>query len=123
MNKVEKAIENHKNHYPCSTAVLSAFAEEAGISEEEALTISRPMAGGRMGICGAVLSAEYVIEKIYGDKAEEKKAEFERRFIAMNQSVVCRELKGIGTGKVLRSCRGCVTDAAQLLAEFCNESE
>lgn len=123
MRKAEQAVENHKNHYPCSSAVLSAFAEDAGISEQEALQISRPMAGGRMGKCGAVLAAEYVIEKIYGDQAETKKQEFEQKFIDMNQSIVCRELKGIGTGKVLRSCRGCVTDAAELLEKFCNQSE
>jgi len=123
MRKAEQAVANHKNHYPCSTAVLSAFAETAGLSEKEALLIAKPMAGGRMGKCGAVLAAEYVLEKIYGEKAEAKKQELERRFMEMNRSVVCRELKGIGTGKVLCSCRQCVTDAAELLEEFCNQSE
>ncbi|MEE5992220.1 MAG: C-GCAxxG-C-C family protein [Oscillospiraceae bacterium] len=123
MRKAEQAVANHKNHYPCSTAVLSAFAETAGLSEKEALLIAKPMAGGRMGKCGAVLAAEYVLEKIYGEEAEAKKQELERRFMEMNRSVVCRELKGIGTGKVLCSCRQCVTDAAELLEEFCNQSE
>ncbi len=123
MRRAEQAVENHKNHHPCSTAVLSAFAETAGLSQKDALLIAQPMAGGKMGKCGAVLAAEYVIEKIYGDKAEEKKAEFEKQFMERNQSVVCLELKGVGTGKVLCSCRVCVTDAAELLEKFCNESE
>ena len=123
MTRVEQAIQNHKNHYPCSVAVLSAFAEIAGISSQDALIVARPMAGGRMGKCGAVLAGEYVLEKIYGERAKEKIQELEHEFIERNQSVVCRELKGIGTGKVLRTCRGCVTDASEILEKICNESK
>ena len=123
MTRAEKAVENHKNHYPCSMAVLSAFAETVGISPQEALLIAKPMAGGRMGKCGAVLAAEYVLEKVYGEQAKEKKLELEREFTERNHSLVCRELKGIGTGKVLCSCRESVTVAWELLEEFCNESE
>ena len=34
---------------------------------------------------------------------------------------MCRELKGIGTGIVLRPCRGCVEDAAEILEEILEE--
>ena len=36
-------------------------------------------------------------------------------FKAMNGSIICREIKGIDTGKVLRSCDGCIEDAVELL--------
>jgi len=36
----------------------------------------------------------------------------------MNGSLICKELKGVGTGKVLRSCRGCVMDSAELLEKL-----
>ena len=113
--RTEKAINNHKNFYSCSAALLCAFSDAAGISEQDARTAAVPFAGGRMGKCGAVLSAEFIIEKKYGDKAPALKEEFEERFIAMNKSVLCSELKGRLTGKPLRSCRGCVTDASELL--------
>ena len=38
-----------------------------------------------------------------------------REFEEKNQSVICRELKGIDTGKVLRSCNGCIADAVEIL--------
>ncbi len=120
-SKTEKAIENHKSGYTCSGAVMCAFADDAGMSEEQAFNVSRPFAGGRMVKCGAVLAAEQVLKEKYGDAADGKIAELERRFMEMNSSVICRELKGFGTGKVLRPCRGCVTDAASILEEMLSE--
>ena len=105
----EKAINNHKCFYSCSAAVLCAFADEIGLSEQQAKTAAAPFAGGRMGKCGAVMSAEYVLAKKYGEDSEQL-AKFEKRFADKNKSVICRELRG-----GLRSCRGCVTDAAEIL--------
>ena len=34
-----------------------------------------------------------------------------------NQSVICKELKGVQTGKALRSCPDCIQDAAALVEE------
>jgi len=116
--KVEKAINNHKSFYPCSAAVLCAFAGDAGISEPEAKKAAAPMAGGRMGKCGAVLAAEYVLDRKFGDASEPLKEEFEQRFTEMNRTLICKELKGALTGKVIRDCRGCVTDAAELLDDI-----
>ena len=118
MSKAQQAVENHKNFYSCSAAVLSAFAEDAGLDTSEAKTVASPMAGGRMGKCGAVLAAEYVLSKKYPEQAEEKIAQLENEFTKMNRSVMCRELKGGLTGSPLRSCRGCVTDAAELLEKM-----
>ena len=119
----EKAVNNHKNFNSCSASVLCAFADAADITEQEARTAAAPYAGGRMGKCGAVLAAEYVIDKKFGAEAEGIKAEFERRFKEMNSTVVCEELKGSLTGKPIRSCRGCVTDAAELLDEILADKE
>ena len=117
--KANKAIENHKHFYSCSAAVMCAFADEIGISADEAKSIAAPFAGGKMIKCGAVLAAEYILSKKYPDKAPELISYFENRFIEMNRSAVCRELKGALTGEPLRSCRGCVTDAAEILEDMC----
>ena len=116
--KSEKAVENHKKFYSCSASVLCAFKEDAGLDEKTAMTEAKPYAGGKMIKCGAVLSAEYVLRKKFGNSADEKIAEFEKRFTQMNSSLNCRELKGGLTGKMLRSCRGCVTDASLILEEM-----
>lgn len=47
-------------------------------------------------------------------KVRELAAEFEQK----NGSIVCRELKGIDTGKVLRSCDGCIEDGIRILGEY-----
>ena len=47
------------------------------MGESDAKTIASPFAGGRMGKCGSVLSAEYVLEQIYKEDAAEKIEEFE----------------------------------------------
>jgi hypothetical protein len=119
--KANKAVENHKQFYSCSASVLCAFADTAGMSEQEAKAAAAPFAGGRMGKCGAVLAAEYVLSKRFPDSADEKLDAFEKEFTDLNRSVICRELKGALTGAPLRSCRGCVTDAAEILERMCSE--
>ena len=41
-----------------------------------------------------------------------------KQFENWNGSSLCRELKGISTGRVLRSCSGCIADCARLAEEF-----
>ncbi len=113
--RADKAVSNHKSFHTCSGSVLEAFSDVIGISEAEAKSISKPFAGGRMGKCGAVLSAEYVLKEMYGDNATEKIEEFEEKFKAADKgSVMCSDLRG----KVPGSCRACVTDAAKILEEM-----
>ena len=117
--KAENAVNYHKQFYPCSAAVLCAFCADAGMNEKDARAAAMPFAGGKMGKCGAVLAAEYVLGKKFPpEEAKEKVAEFENRFTEMNRTLMCKELKGSLTGTPIRSCRGCVTDAAELLDEL-----
>ena len=39
------------------------------------------------------------------------------RFLEKNQSVVCRDLKGVETGNVLRACPDCISDAVEIIGE------
>ncbi|MBO4866514.1 MAG: C_GCAxxG_C_C family protein [Ruminococcus sp.] len=117
--KSDLAIENHKNGQSCSSAVLCAFIDDAGMTVDEAWNAAMRYAGGKMDKCGAVLAAELVLKRKFGEEIASKKiAELEKRFMEMNSSLMCRELKGIGTGKVLRTCRGCVTDASVILEDL-----
>ena len=104
----------------CSAAVLHAFREDAGLSENDASAAAAPMAGGKMGKCGAVLAAESVLARKFG-RNDPRIAELDARFKQMNQSLLCKELRGDLTKKRLRSCRGCVTDAAEILEELLTE--
>ncbi len=113
--RTDEAVNNHKSFHTCSSSVLEAFADTIGISESEAKSISAPFAGGRMGKCGAVMSAEYVLEQKFGVDAAQKIEEYEEKFKAADKgSVMCTDLRG----KVPGSCRACVTDAARILEEM-----
>lgn len=111
----DKAVGNHKNFYTCSSAVLCAFHELSGLSEMEAQQVAAPFASGKMGKCGAVMAAECVLKQVYGNDADTRVSEFEKRFIDKEKgSVMCAELRG----KVPGSCRACVTDAALILEDM-----
>ncbi len=111
----EKAVENHKNFYSCSAAVLCAYAEKAGLTSEEARNVAAPFAGGKRGKCGAVMAAEYVLQQVKNADVGAETAVFESRFIdAGKGSVMCKDLRGKTPG----SCRACVKDAALILEEM-----
>lgn len=113
--KVEKVKKLHRSGYGCAQAIYCGFGDLIGISESEAARIAGPYSGGRKGKCGAVLAAELFLKNKFENPKQED--EFERKFIQMNQSAICQELRG----KRLRSCAGCVEDAAVLLAEMISE--
>ena len=118
--RAEQAVNNHRSWISCSGSVLCAFADEAGLTQDEAKRMAAPFAGGRMGKCGAVMAAERVLEeKFGGEQAQEMIQRLEAAFIAKNRSVDCRALRGLG----LRPCRGCVKDAAEILEEMLTETD
>ena len=63
MNHKEKAVNYFSQKLHCSQAVLASFAEECGITEEEALKLGSCFGGGmRKGhVCGAVSGALMVL--------------------------------------------------------------
>ncbi len=119
-DKVEKAALEFKNGKNCAQAILSAFSQEAAISDKDIILIGEPFGGGKKIKCGALLAAEIVLCNLGGIKNKdnffsnnEKIAEFENKFKNKNSSVNCRELKA-----GLRSCMGCVKDSAAILEEM-----
>lgn len=126
----ERAVENHRKGYNCAQAVACAFCEKLGRDEKEVFEMMEAfgLGMGSMGTCGAVSGMAAVAGMVESDgaldaprtKKQSYKAmkELTEKFIAKNQSLICREIKGVETGKVLRSCPGCVQDAAELLEEY-----
>ena len=128
----EQAVARHKKGYNCAQAVACTFAEELGRDEKEIFEIMEAFGFGMgaMGTCGAVSAMTAVIGMKESDGNLEKPAskktcyriskELQRRFQEKNGSVICREIKGVDTKKVLRSCDGCVEDAAEFVAAYLN---
>lgn len=129
--RVAEIKDKHMRGYNCAQIVLCSYAEELGIDEETLFRISEGFGagmGGMMQTCGAVTAMFMALglANSSGDlqacdtkpqtmkKVRELAAEFEKK----NGSIVCRELKGIDTGKVLRSCDGCIEDGIRILGEY-----
>ena len=77
------------------------------------------------GTCGAISGAAVVAGLINQNRMETSR---DVRFV-MNQfkqqngSVICKDLKGVETGKMLRSCDDCVRDAVKFLENVLNEEK
>ena len=116
--RVAEIKDKHTRGYNCAQIVLCSYAEELGIDEETLFRISEGFGagmGGMMQTCGAVTAMQACDTKPQTmKKVRELAAEFEKK----NGSIVCRELKGIDTGKVLRSCDGCIEDGIRILGEY-----
>ena len=71
MNHKEKAVNYFSQKLHCSQSVLAAFADECGITEEEAFRLGSCFGSGmRKGeVCGAVTGALMVLGLLYGQKA------------------------------------------------------
>ncbi len=131
----EKALANHKKKYNCAQAVACAFCEELGRDEKEVFEIMEAfgLGMGSMGTCGAVSGMAAVVGMLESDGAldapKTKKESYKaikaltEQFRAKNQTIICRELKGVDTKKVLRSCDGCVQDAAEILEGYFRQKQ
>ena len=126
----EKAVANHKKKYNCAQAVACAFCDKLGRDEKEVFEVMEAfgLGMGSMGTCGAVSAMAAVVGMVESDGAldapKTKKDSYKamkaltEKFKEKNQSIICKELKGIETKKFLRSCDGCVQDAAEILEEY-----
>ncbi len=125
------AIEKHDLGYNCAQSVALTYADLVDMAPEHLFKITEGfgLGGGNMqGTCGAISGAIALIGLLNscGDlKHPSTKAqtyalgrEILERFKAQNGSILCHELKGAGTGKVLRSCPDCIMDACQLFEEL-----
>lgn len=129
-SRVEETITRHKKGYNCAQAVACTYCDIVGVDEETMFKITEGLGlgmGCMEGTCGAVSGACVLagMKRSSGkleqpdSKAESYKLskEIVRQFEEQNQSVVCKTLKGIETGKVLRSCPDCIKDAAGILEQ------
>lgn len=72
MTHKEKALDYFSRKFHCSQAVLAAFADECGITEEQALKLGACFGSGmRKGeVCGACTGALMVLGLLYGHYVE-----------------------------------------------------
>lgn len=126
-DQVDRALENHKKGMNCCQAVACAFSREVGVDEQILFKAGEGFGAGMGGMectCGAVSGAVLLagMKNSSGDAASPTKGKtyqlskaIVRDFEEKNGSVICKELKGVETKKVLRSCDGCIEDAVRIV--------
>ena len=118
--KMEYAARR-KREMNCCQAVLVAFADRLGRSEDELIRLGSGFGSGMgtmEGTCGALVGAIMVSSLLSPDgEARGNSRAIMSRFKDLCGATVCRDLKGIGTGKVLCSCEDCVRNAVRAAEE------
>ena len=121
-----EAVNKKKSGYNCAQAVACSYCDIAGIDEETMKNITQAFVvgmGSMEATCGALIGAAVVIGLVNKNKKDSfaDAKTIITKFKEQNKSVICKELKGIGTGEVLRECNDCVMDAAMFLEELLSE--
>lgn len=130
MTKKELAIANHDRKFNCAQAVACAFAAEVGVDEKTLFRAAEGFGlgmGGMEAVCGALSGAVMLagFKNSDGDlqspatKADTYKLskEMVKCFKEKTGSCICKELKGVETGKMLCSCPDCIRCGVEVAQE------
>ena len=125
--RVEKAIEKRDRGYNCAQAVACTYCDLVGLDEKTMFKVIEGFGSGLAnmhGTCGAVSGACALagLKESSGNLASpDSKGKTYKlvkkivdEFEQQNGSIICQDLKGVKTGKVLRPCPDCIRDAARL---------
>lgn len=124
--RVETAIAKKNKGYNCAQAVACTYCDLVGVDEVTMFKLTEALGlglGGMEGTCGALTGACVLAGMVNSTGNLESpdsmagsiklSKELTKLFLERNTTLVCKEIKGVGTGKMLRSCADCVRDAAE----------
>ena len=130
-NRVQKALDNHDKNFNCCQSVACAYCDLFGVDETTMFKVSEAFGlgmGGMEGTSGAIAGAVLLagLKNSSGNlenpnsKASSYKlsASILKAFEGKNGATLCRDIKGRDTGKILRSCSGCIEDASRIAEEI-----
>ncbi len=126
--RIDETIKKHDKGYNCAQAVACTYSDLVGMDEETIFKLTEALGAGMgnmEGTCGAVSGACILAGlknstgnlELPNSKGQTYKLSREilNEFKERNGSVVCKDLKGTETGKVLRPCEECIKDAARIV--------
>jgi C_GCAxxG_C_C family probable redox protein len=149
MDRSEKALSYFDNKFNCSQSVLTAFADESGLTEDVSLRVACAFGGGigrQQLTCGAVTAASMVLGLKFGkginDKDEKKLETYDKthelfdEFSSINGSTTCRILLNdlnmndekdyetiVAQNLFHTNCRKYVVDAVKITEQIIAESK
>lgn len=125
--RIEETIARHDKGYNCAQAVACTYCDLVGVDEETMFRMTEALGlgmGGMAGTCGAVTGACVLagmkqssgnLETPNSKAASYKLSrEIVKQFEDKNKAIICKDLKGVETGKILRPCSDCIKDAAAI---------
>ena len=129
-NRIDLADELHRKGYSCSQAVAVACADFVDVPKEILFRAMESFGGGMGtmdGVCGA-LSGGLIIAGLRNstgnlDAPKSKAATMKiskamlMSFRDKTGSIICRELKGVDSGKMLCSCPDCIKHGVEVVEE------
>lgn len=109
----------------CCQAVTKVFADTVNVDEATLQKMSAGFAAG-MGCmeatCGALVGANMILGlRTNGEGTVRQSRELLANFREKCGAVTCKDLKGVGTEKVLCECDNCVRNAVKALGEILGE--
>lgn len=130
MNKYEYAAQLHSRGCNCAQSVACAFAGEIGMDEATVMKLAEGFGlgcGGTKSMCGALSGAIMVAGAVNADGNIEAPNTKKTTYAIAKQlcdafekecgALLCCELKGIDTGKVLMPCPECINIGVRLCEE------
>ncbi len=113
--RAELAAEWKRGKYNCCQAVAVVLADQTNLTEEQLAQAASGFGSGMgnmQGTCGALVGAGLVAGfRCEGKDTKRFTRQISEDFSRRSGAVICKDLKGVGTGKVLCSCEDCVRNA------------
>ena len=129
-DRIELADEFHRKGFNCAQSVAVACADMVDVPKEFLFSATEGYGlgmGTTDGVCGALTGAILIagLKKSCGNlDAPKSKASTMKISKAMLMSfreksgaIICRELKGVDTGKMLCSCPDCIKHGVEVVEE------
>ncbi|MCR5787009.1 MAG: C-GCAxxG-C-C family protein [Acholeplasmatales bacterium] len=119
-NKIEYALNLKHTRCNCAQAVIMAYQDELGLTEEQICAIGSGFGtgmGNTKGVCGALIGATIVAGLLNKSGVNTKliASDMMDRFIEESKALYCGDLKGVKTHQMLTSCDDCITNAIKIL--------
>lgn len=123
MDKKELSMIYKHQGNNCCQAVLLTFAEELNLSEEFLRQLGAGFGlgmGGMEGTCGALCGAEMILglKKFQGKSVNALSKQIHQEFTQKCGASLCKDIKGVATGKILCSCDDCVKNAVECVEKY-----
>lgn len=127
-SRIEETIKRHDKGYNCAQSVACTYCELLGCDEADVFRMTEGFGAGMGGMeatCGALSGAVLLAGLKNSDgkldaprtkgKTYKLSKEMTKQFQEKCGALVCRELKGIGTGKPKYACADCIRSAAAIV--------